>query len=366
MRPLISVEEAELRLQAIFPRSAFDPVMSSPLAAAAVRALIYTDAVHGTEADLIWARPSTVMWMSDEVAAHDEDRERTEWRDAAAKGRRAVVSVLEEWGVPVAAPYADNSRETLRDETFRRWKENAAIRERSDLPKTSSKGRWALESHFVALFDPSLRDGDLEAAIHIWQETHLNPSAKLKVEFAAIESRATTAVTIRLPNTQTTRTLEGGLASLVLKSVVEEWAVARLGKPFVVTISEPGAKIYTGDAQLLAYLGVTIDVSALLPDALLADLSDDPVRFWLVEAVNTDGEINESRKEALLAWAGRQNIQPEQCSFLTAFASRNSAAARRRLKDIAAGTYAYFADEPGFELSWHQIGSESTTRPREE
>jgi hypothetical protein len=357
MRPLIPVEEAERRLQRIFPRSAFDPVLSSPLAASAVRALIYTDAIYDPASDFVWARPATVMWMSDEVASHDEADERVEWRTAASRGRREVVALLERWGVSASPSYADNSRETLRDETFRRWKENGAIRERSDLPKTSSKGRWALETHFAELFDPTLTDQPLEEAIRDWQASHLNPSAKLKVEFAARERSATSAVTIRLPNSGSTRTLEGGRASLILKSVIEEWAVARLGKPFVVTISEPGAKIYMGDAELLAFLGVVLDVTTLLPDALLADVSEEPVRFWLVEAVNTDGEINEARRSALLEWADRQNIGSEQCSFLTAFASRNDAAARRRLKDLAEGTYAFFADEPDCELSWHRIAA---------
>ena len=157
-----------------------------------------------------------------------------------------------------------------------------------------------------------------------------------------------------LPNNGGTRTLEAGAASLILKSLIEEWAPARLSKPYVVTISEPGDKLYTADAALLKLLGITVNVSDLLPDAIIADVADE-FNFWFVEAVNTDGEINEQRKLRLLQWAQDQGINPSQCRFITAFISRNSPSARKRLKDLASGTFAYFADDPGHELAWYPI-----------
>ncbi|MBC7594848.1 MAG: restriction endonuclease [Kineosporiaceae bacterium] len=359
MRPLVSIEEAESRLLQIFPRSAFDPVLSNPLGAAAIRSFIYVDAVVDSDpvprADLYWGRPSTVMWMSDDVVSRGSVDDRLAWRAAAAKKREAVVQLLEGWGVPTKAGYADNTRETLRDETFRKWKESGAIRERAGVPKTSSKGRWALEAHFAALFDPALSGDALVDAIKEWRDKHLSPTAKIKVQFALQKENASHAVTVALPNTNQTRTLESGIASLILKGVIEQWATARLEKPYVVTISEPGDKIFTGDASLLQFLGVSINASALLPDAVVADLGPEPAHFWMIEAVNTDGEIDEMRKTALLQWAAQQNIPAEQCFFLTAFESRNIGAARKRLKDLAAGTYAYFADEPGYELAWYPI-----------
>ncbi|WP_443046000.1 hypothetical protein [Streptomyces sp. GQFP] len=40
---------------------------------------------------------------------------------------------------------------------------------------------------------------------------------------------------------------------------------------------------------------------------------------------------------------------------MTAFESRNSAPARKRLKDLATGTWAWFADEPHHELAWYKV-----------
>lgn len=48
-------------------------------------------------------------------------------------------------------------------------------------------------------------------------------------------------------------------------------------------------------------------------------------------------------------------IDPAHCQFLSAFTSRNSPPARRRLKDIAVGTSCWFLDEPDRELVWTEL-----------
>lgn len=357
MRTVLTPEQCAERLNVIFPRAAFDSVMSGPLAGAAVATLLYVDAIAIGPVDF-WARPSMVMWMSSETLTHDTPEQRREWRTAAERGRKALETVLSSWGVPPAAGYADNSRETLRDETFRLWREAGAIRERPGVPKNSSKGRWALEPHFAALFDADLEQSAFEEAAHRWQDDHLSPGAKLRVQFAVNQSEVDHGVPVTLPSGGGARTLEPGIASLILKTVIEEWAPNRLGQPYVVTISEPGDKLYTADERLLGRLGLSINVSALLPDAIIADVRDDYVQFWFVEAVNTDGEIDDERRRDLLNWASSHGIRAEDCSFLTAFTSRNSPAARKRLKDLASNTYAYFADEPHHELAWYSLASE--------
>lgn len=356
-RPVIGRDLATERLAAIFPRAAFDTVMSSPLAGQAVAAMIYVDAIATDDpTSTVWARPSTVTWMSEEVLAEDSDENRMAWRTAAATSRKAVTELLASWGLLFEPAYADNSRETIRDETFRKWREAGALQKRSGVPTSSPLPVWALTPNFADLFDPSLTDEALDSAIEEWREANLSAGAKLKAAFATYEQKSDSAVKVTLPG-GATRTLEPGIASLILKGVIEQWAPARLIKPAVVTISEPGEKLFTGDNDLLAYLGISINTSELLPDAVLADLGAEPVAFWIVEAVNTDGPIDETRKAQLLSWAQKQKINPEDCRFLTAFRSRNDAAARRRLKDLASDTFAWYADEPAHELSWHQVNS---------
>ncbi|MBZ4488083.1 hypothetical protein LQ938_11590 [Microbacterium sp. cx-55] len=353
MRPVISATEAERRLLIIFPRGAFDTVMSSRLAGAAVAALIYVDAIWTEDAaTTFWGRPSMVTWMSEAMRARMDDSSRVAWRTAAAKNSEKVVALMESWSVSPTTSYADNSRETLRDETFRRWLEIGAVRQRSGVPKTSSKGRWALEPHFADLFDPALKDVATRAAA--WRESHLSPSAKIRVQFALEGDEAKHAVTVALPSRSDTRRLEAGRASLILKGVMEDWAPSRLRKPYVITISEPGNKVFIPDQALLATLGLSIDTSDLLPDAIIADVDDD-VLFWFIEVANSDGVIDEGRQAKLLSWAQQQSIDPAQCRFLTAFLSRGDTAARKRLKDLAPNSFAFFAAEPGHELAWYPL-----------
>lgn len=357
-RPLIGAEEATARLELIFPRAAFDTVLSNSLAGAAIAAMVYIDAVAPVgeeQPPTAWARPSTCTWMSDVVLSrHDTEEERLAWRMAAERNKRAVVAIHQAWGEPFEPRYADNTRETLRDETFKAWLDHGALRRRSGLPTSSSLGQWALNSSFAGLFDPALTGTALDGAIDDWREAHMSPGARLRAMRAAERGGQAHQVLVKLPGGRT-RSLEPGQASLILRGVIEEWAPRRLSDPVVVTISEPGEKIFTGDAETLRRLGIRIDISRVLPDAVVADLGVDPVVFWIVEAVASDGPITDARRAKLLAWAEEQSIRSAQCFFLSAFVSRADGAARRRLKDLATGTFAWYADEPEHELAWYEL-----------
>lgn len=359
MRKPVSPEEAERRLQVIFPRAAFDTVLSSPLAAMAVTALIHVDAVCSADdpAEAVrWARPTAVLWMSAAALERNAEEERIAWRTAAARGNKHVAELHESWGIPFQPSYRDNSRETLRDETFKQWQAFGAIRRRSGVPTSSSRGIWCLLDDFADLFSPDLTYETFQEAATQWREKHLDPGTRLKATFALDREAAKHAVKVSLPNSNgTTRTLAPGISSLIIKGVIETWAITRLTKPVVLAISEPGDKVHLGEERALQALGIKIDEQNVLPDVILADLGEDPVQFWIIEAVATDGVVTKERRKALLSWAAQQNIKDDRCSFLTAFRSRNDPPARRRLKDLAAGTWAWFADEPDHELAWYQV-----------
>lgn len=357
MLPLITPAQAQQRLARIFPREAFDTVLSNPLSASAISTMVYIGAVeepslHGTQQR--YARPSMVMWLDDAVLEHTSIDDRNAWYEAARKTKKHVRELLATWEMPFQQRYEDNTRETLRDETFPRWREQGAVLELAGLATSSSRPRWMLQASFAALFDPSLIGVELETAIDSWIGANMTTMARLKAMNARNLGKGDTAVVVTLPS-GVQRHLEPGGASEILKGVVEQWATQRLHQPMVLTISEPGDKVYVADHQALSLVGIAIDVSKLLPDALLADVGVDPAEFWIIEAVFTDGPVTEERKNALIDWAVSQGIPAEDCRFLTAFMSRNSNPARRRLKDLAEGTFAWFLDEPNRELSWHRI-----------
>ncbi len=358
MRALPALEDCGARLEMIFPRAAFDTVLSNPLAAAAVAAMVYVDGVVPDDGDLpaeaTWARPSMCLWLSDAAYARADVASRSAWWKAAMGGAKKVAALLEQWGEQFEPRYADNTRETLRDETFPKWLDEGAMRVRPGIKTTSSQPRWALTASFADLFDPHLAGDELVAAIDAWRDAHMSPGGRLKALTAQQREQRTHAIRVELPDGEI-RSLEPGEASVILKGVIEAWAPARLADPVVLTISEPGDKIYTADNTVLLRLGLAIDTSTLLPDAVLVDIGAEPPTFWVVEAVASDGPIDEDRKRALLRWAVSQRIPESNCQFLTAFGSRNSGPARRRLKDLAVGTYAWYADEPTRELAWYEL-----------
>lgn len=361
-RPLPTEQQCIERLELVFPKAAFDTVLSNPLAGWAVAAMIYIDAVVPASGDLPsdvrWARPTMVLWMSDEVYARDDPRSRTEWAAAAAGGnaKKRVAELLDAWGLPFNPRYGDNSRETVRDETFPKWLDEGAVRVRPGVKTTSPVPRWALTDAFADLFDPALSGDVLLDAVEAFREERMSPGGRLKALIARQRGDQAHAVEVALPG-GTLRQLEPGEASVILKGVIEQWAPVRLKDPVVLTISEPGEKVYTADSNTIQTLGLAIDPTTLLPDALLADVGTTPPEFWIVEAVASDGPINEDRKRALLRWATQQRIPADCCQFLTAFGSRNAAPARRRLKDLAPGTYAWYADEPTRELAWYELST---------
>lgn len=357
--PVVDVGACAGRLALVFPREAFDAALSNLLAAASVAALIYVGAVEepaAAPADQRFARPSMVMWLDDATLARDSSEDRDAWYAAAAGGnaKASVTALLGRWGLTFSPRYADNTRESLRDETWPAWQALGAMRSRAGLPTSSSTPRWVLSRAFADLFAPDLDDEEVADLVEAWTARHMSTSGRTEAFAAREAARAEHAVPVRLPG-GATRLLEPGGASRILRGVIEEWAPRKLAQPLVLSISEPGDEVYLADGAQLAALGITIDPSRLLPDALLVDAGGDDVDFWIVEAVHTDGEISEARKALLLGWAAGQGIPAERCSFLTAFESRNAGPARRRLKDLADGTHAWFLAEPDHELLWRTI-----------
>jgi len=356
--PIPERDEVEARLAELFPREAFDSALSSRIAAAGVLAMLYVGAVVDEDATLgkhsPVVRPSTCLWLQDEVLADRcDDTDRAAWF-RASRQKVKLEELVTSWGLTFRPWYGDNSRETLRDEALRGLANTGAVRDRRDLPTTSSAPRWALARPFAALFDPDLTGDALHAAIDSWREDHLSKGEQLRLHELRRRQGEGFAVKVTLPNGEV-RTLEAGAASQILRGIVEDWAPRRLKDPVVLTISEPGAKVWQADRAVLDALGVSLDVSDLLPDAIIADIGAKPVEFWVIEAVNTDGPISERRKADLQAWAARQGIDPSSLRYLTAFLSRGDAAARKRLRDLASGTFAWFLDEPDHELAWREI-----------
>src|SRR5688500_3296358 len=136
-----------VRLAEIFPIEL--EYRSWAVAERAARALfvfIYVLAIEDVTENRV--RPAMVTTMSDVQATQQHIAERLRWWAQARRPRSPQQPLPGRW-------YAENTREPIRDETFRAWKEYGALLE-DPAPTTSSVPRYRLALDFADLFDPQL------------------------------------------------------------------------------------------------------------------------------------------------------------------------------------------------------------------
>ncbi|WP_165478393.1 BsuBI/PstI family type II restriction endonuclease [Arthrobacter sp. S39] len=342
----------------IFPKG-FKTSLSSPMSAATVAGLIWAGCVmpdDETELDesLPYARPTTGLWMNAELLSIEDPDKRRAWYRAHLIGQAAATALQREWSVETEQWYATNSRETIRKGLYIIGAQFGAMSQGIGVKTNAGSARWIMRRSFAQLFDPALEGDTLREAIDAWTNTTMDPEQRLRAVIARERQSAASSISVVLPSGDV-RHLSPGESSLILKGVIEVWAEQRLREPAVLTISEPGDKKAYVDERRLAAVGININVSDLLPDALIVDMGHRPAEFWIIEAVATGGPVDERRKQNFIEWAQTQRIRPEQLRFLNAFISRNDSAARRHLMDLAVGTYAWYLDEPTRELAWNAI-----------
>lgn len=232
------------RLEAILPASATGTMAScNEIAGAAAFTLMYVGAVGGERK----ARPLMVTQMDPRTATFRADGERLAWHQAAERSAHAVDELTASWGIVHRQPwYAANSREGIRDETFRVWTANGALVVDESINTTSSKSRYSLAADFAALLDPALDGAALDTAIGEWQRAHLNPTARLRAQRLRVQERRRSAVVVRLPDGGT-RELLVGPSSDILKGVIEEFTKS-LSQPTVLFVSQSGEKVNVVDS----------------------------------------------------------------------------------------------------------------------
>ncbi|WP_426979959.1 BsuBI/PstI family type II restriction endonuclease (plasmid) [Pseudarthrobacter sp. O4] len=356
--PVVTRELCKERLELIFPEG-FKTSLSSPMSAATVAGLIWADCVMPDDdaeldASLSYARPTTGLWMNAELLTIDDDDKRRAWYKAHIAGQAAATALQREWGVDTEQWYATNSRESVRKGLYILGRQYGAMSMGVGVKTNAGSARWILRRSFAQLFDPALQGEALRGAINDWTNTAMDPESRLRAIFARERHSTSTSISVALPSGEI-RLLAPDESSLILKGVIEVWAEQRLMQPAVLTISEPGDKKAFVDERRLALAGININVSDLLPDALIVDMGPRPAEYWIIEAVATGGPVDERRKQNFIEWAQTQRIRPEQLRFLNAFISRNDSAAKRHLMDLAVGTYAWYLDEPTRELAWNAI-----------
>ena len=90
--------------------------------------------------------------------------------------------------------------------------------------------------------------------------------------------------------------------------------------------------------------GLLLDLDSLWPDAIL--VRDRDRSLWFIDAVTTDGEIDETRRAELEAWASARGYRA--AGYTTAYETWKRTAARQaRMKNLAVGTNIWIAEDGG-------------------
>lgn len=332
---LPKVSEIQKRLNLVFPEGTPHRVyVVREMAARTIFAMLYVGAVEGSGS---WMAPKHVYRLSNAQARIQTEQERQDFGKAAM--RPGFKPKRDRW-------YADNSRESIRDETLREGLVAlGAATVRPGIPTTSGQPRYALRADFAELFNPQLQGDMLDQSITDWQQKHLSAEAQARLRIVRHgRTPAAGAIAVRLPSGET-RNMQAGTSSEITKRVVEEFAPRFLVEPAVIWISESGNKVIERDDALARDLGLEIHPDRALPDIILADVAD-PLLLVFVEVVATDGPINESRRQALLQVARDTKIDEHHLLFLTAFLDRGDAAFRKAVPNLAWGSFVWFAAEP--------------------
>ena len=332
---LVSVDEVQRRLEAIFPAAFPDRgILVGRMAAHVVFVFLYGGFIEGSSRLL---RPSLVYFFTAEQARRVAIGQRLAWLAAAFKpGYRPSGK---RW-------YADNSRESIRDDLMRaRLLAMGIIGRKEGVATTSSAPVYFLRAAFAALFAPALGGAAMANAIVAWRSAHLGSSTLKRMALKAQGALARQGdVFIEMPDGTRMR-VSAGPSAPILKAMVEAFAPRWLRRPAVLWISASDQKIQPHFVQMAASIGLSFAASKELPDLILADLSD-PVRFLFCEIVATDGPVTAQRKAALTAIARQAGIDDEQLHFVTAFQDREAAAFRKTFSRIAPDSDIWFSTEP--------------------
>jgi len=337
MPPLLSIPEIHERLPLIFPPGLeMRGYLVREMAAKVVSVFQYGGMVEGMARYL---RPSHIYFFTDDQGTLTSDAERLEW--IANSKKKKFRPAGEQW-------YADNSREPIRDETIRALLDIGAVGKLLGVPTNASTPIYFLKADFAELFNPSLTKEKFDELSEAWQKKHLTPAARARMALlAAGKVKRTDEVSVKCPDSTVIK-MAPGPSSLITRDVIEHFAVNFLPEPAVLWVSEGGKKVRYQDDVTARALGLEIDASKVLPDVIIANVgaSGDDTHLIFIEVVATDGPMNQTRKDALLALVRKSGFPESQCLFGTAFEDRAHSAFRKCLPTLAWGTFAWFRSEP--------------------
>jgi hypothetical protein len=230
--------------------------------------------------------------------------------------------------------YAENTRETIRDDAVKFFVEEGLVLRNPDKPErptNSGKTVYQIEPSALALLR---KVGTLEWTPALQQ--YLASRETLKHEIA--RKRTLARVPVTLPDGSEVALSPGGQNPLI-KSIIEQFCSAFAPGGKVLYIGDTENKFVHLEADRLAALGVTLNSAAKIPDVIVHHTAKN----WLllIEAVTSAGPVDgKRRKELKDLFAGCK----AGLVFVTAFETRR--AMQKFSSQIAWESEVWIADDP--------------------
>lgn len=238
--------------------------------------------------------------------------------------------IREQYGIE----YAPNTRETIRRQTMHQFIQAALVVENPDdatRPVNSPKWCYQIEPAVLNLLRQYGSD-----SWEGWLAEYQVTAVTLKERYA--RQRELHLVPVQVSPQQEIN-LSAGKHSLLIKQIIEQFAPRFAPGSTLLYIGDTGDKWGYFDDELLASLGVIVDLHGKMPDVVLYE----PVREWLlvIEAVTSHGPVNPKRRLEL-----EKLFAPvkDKLVYVTAFHTRSEMA--RHLADISWETEVWVADDP--------------------
>ena len=206
--------------------------------------------------------------------------------------------------------YQENSRETFRDETLKRWVSAAIIESKAGLAANDRNNGYRFTSAFAALVRTYGSD-QWEDSLSAFMETYESYSKKLKQVKSLPKGYDVTCGNI---------TVKLGLSAhnKLQKQILEEFVPNFGSGAVVLDLGDTSDRTLQRDDKRLSELGIKIlEDTSKLPDIILYD--SDKNRIIYVEAYSSTGEFNKDRVDYINTYCSYKN--DIEVAFVTAFAT---------------------------------------------
>lgn len=230
--------------------------------------------------------------------------------------------------------YAENTRETIRDDAVKFFVEDGLLLRNPDdpaRPTNSGKTAYQIEPTALKLIR---KTGSPDWAIELARYLEIREAIKADI----IRKRTLARVPVTLPNGEGVALSPGGQNPLI-KAIIEQFCPAFAPAGVVLYIGDTENKFAHLEKNALARLGLNFTASDKMPDVIVHHTAKN----WLllIEAVTSAGPVDGKRRREL-----RELFSTSRAGlvFVTAFATR--VAMRSFITQIAWESEVWIAEDP--------------------